>query len=271
MKSISYNIILEYKLFITFLLFFIPFSMYAQLSSFENMHFGCDGNSITAGQQWSKYVVEELGFKTHHNVAVGSAKWACYPDTQNFEDDDFLGISNGWKETNDTKELRLRHNNVSKVHIQKFIYEVKSGKYPEPDVFVFAMGTNDTVLGSAEEALKSKDLNDIDITTMAGGARWSIQTMTETFPNCRVFLCTPIQSGSKEKNELNEKKIEILREICKAFSVQVIDCYSECGISYMYESWKSQGRYLKDGLHPDIEGQKLMGRYIAKEIRNNYY
>ena len=26
-----------------------------------------------------------------------------------------------------------------------------------------------------------------------------------------------------------------------------------------------RGRYLKDGLHPDVEGQQLMGRYIAKE------
>lgn len=26
-----------------------------------------------------------------------------------------------------------------------------------------------------------------------------------------------------------------------------------------------------DGLHPAEEGQRLMGRYIAKEIRNNYF
>ena len=44
---------------------------------FSKMHFGCDGNSITAGNQWSKTVVDILGFATHHNVAVGSAKWAC--------------------------------------------------------------------------------------------------------------------------------------------------------------------------------------------------
>lgn len=30
----------------------------------------------------------------------------------------------------------MRHNNVSKVHIQKFISEVKDGVYPAPDVFV---------------------------------------------------------------------------------------------------------------------------------------
>ena len=30
-------------------------------------------------------------------------------------------------------------------------------------------------------------------------------------------------------------------------------------------------RYLRDGLHPAEKGQQLMGRYIAKEIRNNYF
>ena len=43
---------------------------------FSKMNFGCDGNSITAGEQWSKTVVDLLGFATHHNVAVGSATWA---------------------------------------------------------------------------------------------------------------------------------------------------------------------------------------------------
>ena len=88
---------------------------------FNKMHFGCDGNSITAGNQWSKTVVDILGFATHHNVAVGSAKWACYIDTQEYGSKDFVGISGGWKSTDDKVEIQKRHNNVAKVHIQKFI------------------------------------------------------------------------------------------------------------------------------------------------------
>ena len=68
---------------------------------FSKMHFGCDGNSITAGNQWSKTVVDILGFATHHNVAVGSAKWACYIDTQEYGSTVFTGISGGWEPTDD--------------------------------------------------------------------------------------------------------------------------------------------------------------------------
>ena len=238
---------------------------------FSKMNFGCDGNSITAGNQWSKTVVDLLGFASHHNVAVGSATWAAHNDTQEYGANNFAGISGGWLPTEDAVEMQMRHNNVSKVHIQKFISEVESGEYPAPDVFVFSMGTNDRNLGCAEEALKGKSLDEVDITNMAGAARWSIQTIQEKYPNCRVFVCTPIQTGNVEHNELNLQKIAILREICQALSVQVIDCYSNSGISEKFEQPSSQGRYLNDGLHPGTNGQQLMGRYIAKEIRNNYY
>lgn len=236
---------------------------------FSKMNFGCDGNSITAGNQWSKTVVDLLGFATHHNVAVGSAKWACYVDTQEYGCKEFVGISGGWQSTEDEIELQKRHNNVAKVHIQKFIAEVDNGAFPSPDVFVFSMGTNDTKLGSASDVLKEKSLENVDVTTMAGGARWCIQTIIERFPKCHVFLCTPIQSGSTSHNELNLKKILILREICRAYSVQVIDCYIESGIEAKDEVWGKRGRYLKDGLHPDVEGQQLMGRYIAEKIQNS--
>lgn len=93
----------------------------------------------------------------------------------------------------------MRHNNVSKVHIQKFISEVKDGVYPAPDVFVFAMGSNDTKLDGVAEALSARTLDDVNVTTMAGGARWAIQTILENFPECRVFVWLPIQTGDKAK------------------------------------------------------------------------
>ncbi len=242
----------------------------AQFPDFSTLHFGCDGNSITSGEQWSKTVMEVLGFASHHNVAVGSATWACYPDTQDYGCEGFAGISDGWMPTTDSLELRKRHNNVSKVHIQKFIAEVEQGLFPAPDVFVFSMGTNDRNLGDAKTALLGKTLEEVDVTTMAGGARWAIQALMAKFPKCRIFVCTPIQTANISSNENNLKKIAILKEICQSLSVQIIDCYSGSGITEKFETGRN-GRYLRDGLHPGPEGQALMGRFIAKEIRNHYF
>ena len=175
-----------------------------------------------------------MGFVSHHNVAVGSSTFACHPDTQDYNSDNFAGISDGWKPTKDKKELQMRHNNVSKVHIH---------------VFVFAMGSNDTKLDGVAEALSARTLDDVNVTTMAGGARWAIQTILENFPECRVFVWLPIQTGDKAKNEMHRKRNEVLRQVSQALSVQVIDCYGESGISQFFENSNTRGRYLKDGVH----------------------
>lgn len=237
---------------------------------FTSMNFGCDGNSITAGNQWSAVVVNTLGFATHHNVAVGSATFACHNDTQEYGAVDFAGISEGWQPTEDPIELLKRHNNCSKVHIQKFITEVKDGFFPEPDIFVFSLGTNDYKFGEIENAL-DKNLERVDITTMAGGARWAIQTIKEAYPKCKVFFCTPIQSGDPERNQNNLLKIDILNKICSYLSVNVIDCYNHSGIMAEFEFSAAPGKYLIDGLHPNEDGQELMGNYISQEIYNSYY
>ena len=39
---------------------------------FSRLNFGVDGDSITAGEQWSYHVYKELGMASHHNVAVAA-------------------------------------------------------------------------------------------------------------------------------------------------------------------------------------------------------
>ena len=157
---------------------------------FGKMNFGVDGDSITAGGQWSSHVAEGLGFASHHNVAVGSAVWykrtiavgnSCVT-TQDYDSPDFAGISDGWLPTEDMEELRKRANNCAIVHVQHFLSDVKNGIAEAPDVFAFAMGTNDApdMFGDAERACRGKELEgneDINLFTEAGAMRWCIQTI----------------------------------------------------------------------------------------------
>ena len=169
---------------------------------FKTINFGVDGDSITAGNQWSWHVFNELGMKSHHNVAVGSAVWykrtveinGTKVTTQDYNSPDFAGISGGWEPTDDAHEMQLRMNNCAVVHVQKFVDEVNKGEYPVPDVFAFAMGTNDSkeMIGDAEKALEGKSLIDnssIDMFTEAGAMRWCIQTIQENYPNV-AYLCS---------------------------------------------------------------------------------
>lgn len=254
------------------------------MDRFETLNFGVDGDSITAGQQWSYHVFAELGMKSHHNVAVGSAVWykrtvECggrTVTTQDYGSADFAGISGGWEPTDDADEMQMRMNNCAIVHIQRFLAEVESGEYPAPDIFAFAMGTNDDkdCFGDAAKALTGKSLADndnIDLFTTAGAMRWCIQTISEHFPQCRIFVLTPLQTATPEHNAKTVRQLELMREMCRGLSVQMIDCYSNSGICEFYENIGAEGRYLIDGLHPKDNGRALQGAFAAKEIRNNYF
>ncbi len=254
------------------------------MNRFENLNFGVDGDSITAGCQWSHHVFTELSMKNHHNVAVGSAVWykrtvQCGGKTLTTQDlsaPDFAGISGGWEPTDDADEVQMRMNNCAVVHIQKFLAEVRSGEFPKPDIFAFAMGTNDSeeCFGDAEKALTGKSLennDNIDLFTTAGAMRWCIQTIMENFPDCRIFVLTPLQTATPEHNAKTVKQIEVMRKICNGMSVQMIDCFNNSGICEKFEVIDGEGRYLRDGLHPHEKGQQLQGAFAAKEIRNNYF
>lgn len=246
-----------------------------QFSDMTKLNFGVDGDSITTGNQWSYYVTQILGFASHHNVGVGSATWACRKQTlndityqtQEYDAEDFAGISSGYESTTDPVEIQKRCNNCAKVHVQKFIDEVTKGQYPIPDIFAFAMGTNDSDKTAAYNAIAtgtnypSGDM----LFTLAGAMKWCIQKIHETYPSCKIYVLLPIQRYAGG-NENNLEKIEIMKDIAKAFSVEVIDMYSNCGISSMLEN--GTGPYLRDGLHPNTDGQKLMGKYAASVIRN---
>jgi hypothetical protein len=252
----------------------------SKFNDFTKLNFGVDGDSITAGNQWSSYVTQQLKLANHHNVAVGSSTFACKKQTlnqveyktQEYDDPNFAGISDGWQSTTDPVEIQKRCNNCAKVHIQKFISEVSSGTYPTPDIFAFSFGTNDIYNGMVEDALNGKSLpaNDSDVLfTMAGGARWAIQKIMTTYPNCRIFVLSPIQSSDVTRNNNNLTKIEILKGICQGLSVQFIDMYSNCGITEKLET--GTGIYLSDGLHPNTAGKKLMGAYASAILRNTYF
>lgn len=251
------------------------------MNIFENLNFGVDGDSITAGNQWSFHVSGILGMKSHSNVAVGSAVWYKRTvefggktiTTQDYNSADFAGISDGWEPTEDAVEMQKRVNNCAVVHIRRFLAEVESGNFPKPDIFAFAMGTNDAeeYIGDAQKELEGKTAENSDLFCEAGAARWCIQTIRERFPQCRVFVMTPLQTATPEHNRKNEKVIANLRAICSAMSVQMIDCYGCCGICEKFEVIDGEGRYLRDGLHPKENGQALEGAFAAKEIRNNYF
>lgn len=245
------------------------------LPDFTSLVMGVDGDSITEGNQWSKYVADILGVAAHQNVGVGSARYACKQvvyngvtyTTQEYDDPNFAGIAPGTITIDSPEAAQKTANNVARCHIGKFIANVTAGTYSVPDIFCFAFGTNDSVPtdDQVNAAISGSALPSIaDSLDMAGGLRYAVQKIMQTYPNCKIFILLPIQSANATRNANNLLKIEAIKKVARAMSVTVIDMYSNCGIAGLLET--GTGPYLSDGLHPNDAGRKLMGAFAAEQI-----
>lgn len=245
------------------------------LPDFSTLNMGVDGDSITAGNQWSKYAHDILGMASHDNVGVGSSYYACRQveyngvtyTTQEYDDPNFAGIANGTITIDSPEAAQKTANNCARCHIGKFIAGVTGGTYKTPDIFCFAFGTNDSVPTEAQvnSAISGSTLPTIpDSLNMAGGMRYAVQKIKQTYPNCKIFVLFPIQGYNATRNANNLLKIEAIKKVAQAMSVPVIDMFSNCGISGLLET--GTGPYLSDGLHPNAAGQKLMGAFAAEQI-----
>ena len=54
--------------------------------------------------------------------------------------------------------------------------------------------------------------------------------------------------------------------LAKRYGFNVIDTMSNSGIIKDFEVDKGAGRYLSDGLHPNVAGQQVQAKYIVSEI-----
>ena len=264
-------------------------------NSLPSINIGVDGDSVTEGNQWSYYAAQILE-ANQYNVAVGSACWSYKQyyaldgvtilRPQHYTDSDFAGFGGASDLTTDINRQKWVNNNAC-THIEKFVANVANGTYPTPDVFVFAMGTNQDTGngnsdGSVDEAMQATSISDTDFVnaqgknlkyTMCGAMRWCIETIKRNYPNCKVFVSLPIQRASYITNrDYLFQKVQLIKDMAIQMGCQIIDQYKGCGITSAIENDESPyGPYLRDGLHPNTNGQKLMGSFAASQIKSKYF
>ena len=232
------------------------------------------GDSITAlntgTRGWPGYFNKIIKPSLFVNTAVASAKWCDYSDTVYDGNPVFNGPD-------------ANHNNTMGNQIEKLLRGKDSShenyeyveSYQDFDMILIAMGTNDsTPSGDFEYAFTSSnqkvDIADLDKTKFASAFRYAIENLQIMYPNAIIFICTPIQGYITTRSYSSTKaKGDYLKLLAGRMSVEIIDTF-ECGVCDIYEIQNGNGRYLIDGLHPNVEGAKLMARYNAKNVIAKY-
>lgn len=151
---------------------------------------------------------------------------------------------------------------------QKISYQVQTAitNAENPDVIVLACGTNDAniKLGTYDTAM-SKAIADLDRTYTAEAMRWALYKIKENFPNAVCFYCTQLQRADVETTD-RETANSLMIKLAKRYGFNIIDCMNESGIVKDFEVWQANGRYLSDGLHPNVSGQQVQANLIVSRI-----
>lgn len=217
--------------------------------------------------------------------------------------DSITAISNGWRpsfnEVTGANEVRctavsgaticdyadtiVNGDCTSSEHQNTLSNQVKSIMNNPPtediDFIIIAMGTNDHADASEFDGGVTQFVNGnnyIDVDTVDrkrydGAMRWACEKLWDLFPYADIFFVTPIQGAERIRQTwVQIRKCDYMKEIAAYLGTPCIDATRNSGIYGRYENANASGKYLNDGLHPNMYGRKKLGRYYASEIIKYY-
>lgn len=230
------------------------------IKNYKALFLGDSITALTGSRGWWTYFNELINVTEYQNVAVIGAHLTDYSDSVYDGDPVFNGPDNN-------------HNNVLGNQVQKIINN--SATYPTPDFIFIAIGTNDGINTTKEDAYNQyynsdgsiKALTDVDRQTSAGAFRYCSEKLHELYPNAMIVWCTPIQAVNTTRNVKNIIAWgDNLKLLCGFESLYCIDT-EKCGICGINEIDSANGEDLIDGLHPNEQGAKKMGTFNACEFK----
>lgn len=205
-------------------------------------------NSLAFRQNWFLYAFAMLEVKEFNNMARSGASYREYAGQltwQKISHQVSTAISTGFK----------------------------------PDIVIAAAGTNDIIknpdgsfdyshLGDYDTAM-GKDIGSLDMDITADALRKNFYTISQAYPNAKLFACLPLQRADTETSA-RQPLLDLIRKMAGRYGLTVIDCHNETGIVKDFEIWNASGRDLVDGLHPKNTGQIKQAKTIASKIKANY-
>ena len=228
--------------------------------TYKAMYLGDSITQLTGSRGWWTYTNEMLNITDYQNVAVVGARLTDYNDTEYDGNPVWNGPDNN-------------HNNVLGNQVQKIINN--SATYITPDFIFIAIGTNDGITTTLNDAYNEyfnndgsiKSLDTVNRQTSAGAFRYCNEKLHELYPNAMIVWCTPIQAVNTTRNV---KSIiswgDNLKLLCSIGSNYCIDT-EKCGINAINEVSGGEGEDLIDGLHPNANGAKKIGTFNACEFK----
>ena len=148
---------------------------------------------------------------------------------------------------------------------------LKSIDFSKIDVIVIAYGANDLSIENLGE-------NDsYDTSTFKGAINNVIKLLSTKYPHIKLLFCTPIYRARMSVDDgldadvtpnphglYLKQFVDAMIEVTAINHIPCQDMYRKCGINKYNHEY-----YLKDGLHPNEKGDKLIAEKYSSFIINN--
>ena len=180
----------------------------------------------------------------------------------------------------------------------------------KPDIVTLALGFNDWINTGTYEMETWNDVKDLDyaqLITRANDTNIPLEIKTLTFlrialekllggeitetldgytygVDCRkskFIFSTPIQNADPftyvsggATTAIHTKNLQefgdYISECLNDYGIKRINGYTDSSICYRFENLGASGKFLKDGIHPNIDGYRIMGKMISGGILSTY-
>lgn len=137
-----------------------------------------------------------------------------------------------------------------------------------PDVIGIFLGTNDFLtvkLGTYEAAMAKTTLASLDRTNFYEALRYGYWKIKTQWPSVVVFHAIPIQRPDRSF-EVAKPLNDAIKRMAAVYNVNIIDAEAESGIVNQFEVAGANGRYLRDGLHPNDAGKPMLAAYYMRRM-----
>ena len=230
----------------------------------------CALGASTASMEWQRKVGQSLA-REYRCYALGGTRWIHTEDSTA----DLSADASGGGD-----------NRVMTNQLLRLLEDKKTGYSPE--MITVLCGLNDAaystlrpVMGSYAQAF-SVDLTGVTPRqwfddpaykelreTVYESFRFFLHTLMREFPYANIVVITPQQvDNGTYTYERIEPICRALSEVCRRYSVPVVDLFAESGITDMGSL--NALFFQPDCLHPNAQGEYLLYTYLEKRLRQMY-
>lgn len=141
----------------------------------------------------------------------------------------------------------------------------------ESDIIVVFAGIND-YLAEVENKRFGDPKDNMSTAGYCGSLRYFMKQLKEYYSDRDIFFVTTYNMDRKNYSTYSDYKgqpsiaehVKVMKNMAAEYGFNVIDLY---GVGFMDSTDKETSKgYLKDALHPNDEGSRVLGEHIAAEL-----